>query len=170
MERNLNAQVMTHLVYNRIILVYSLTVATVVATVFGIALFSQPASAMDWDPQDAPLKIAQISILQQVASNSELVDQDYVYDENSFPTLIGRFIQPLVGVFGSVFFVLVIYAGIMWMSAAGNLERVAKAKKILWTSVVGLLLVIFAYGAVYLIADSLQSGVGIEQTTTSTSP
>jgi len=80
--------------------------------------------------------------LDTVAQNTGLTKEG---SSLSFPRFLGSLINPLLAVLGSVFLVLIIYAGIMWMTAQGNDEKVARAKKIINTSVVGLLLVTFAY-------------------------
>jgi hypothetical protein len=73
----------------------------------------------------------------------------------SFPTVLGRLVKPLLAVMGSVFLILIIGAGLMWMTAQGNEDKVAKAKKIINTSVVGLFLVIFAYVIAYFLVNNV---------------
>lgn len=63
----------------------------------------------------------------------------------TFSEIVGRLINPVLGLLGMVFMVLIIYAGVLWMTAAGNEEKVAKAKKIIYTATVGLVIVTFAY-------------------------
>jgi hypothetical protein len=49
--------------------------------------------------------------------------------------LIGRIIQLLTAFMGSIALVLYIYAGIVWMTAAGDKQKVGKAKEIIvWTT------------------------------------
>jgi uncharacterized BrkB/YihY/UPF0761 family membrane protein len=47
---------------------------------------------------------------------------------------------------GLVFLVLIIYAGFSWMTAGGEEEKITKAKKMLSSSVIGLLIVLASYG------------------------
>jgi len=60
---------------------------------------------------------------------------------------------------GTVFLVLTIYAGIMWMTAGGNDEQLTKAKKTLVRSVIGLAIVTSAY-SISLFAERLVRGDG----------
>ena len=46
---------------------------------------------------------------------------------------------------GVIFFLLMLYAGIMWMTAMGHSERVETAKDILEASLIGLVIVLSAY-------------------------
>lgn len=73
----------------------------------------------------------------------------------TLPGIIGRFIQPVIMLVGVFFLVLIIYAGIMWMTAAGNEEQVTKAKNTITSAVIGLLVVLLSYGLTFLIARYL---------------
>jgi len=46
---------------------------------------------------------------------------------------------------GVLFLILMIYAGLMWMTAQGNSQQVDKAKDLLINSVVGIIIVFSAY-------------------------
>ena len=72
---------------------------------------------------------------------------------------VGTFVlTPLFSVLGLIFFLLKIYSGIMWMTAAGNPDRVGKAKRILVASVIGLSIVMLALGITYFILDAFILG------------
>lgn len=73
--------------------------------------------------------------------------------EDTFATQIGRLIGPVIGLSGSIFFALVVYAGILWMTAAGNEEQVGKAKKVLSAAVAGLAIVVLAYAITKFVGD-----------------
>ena len=59
----------------------------------------------------------------------------------------GVFIQSfyLFGLLGSIFLFLMAYGGIMWMTAGGNEEQVAKAKKVIKGAVAGFIIVLISY-------------------------
>ena len=71
------------------------------------------------------------------------------------PSSIGRILGSVIGFTGTIFFVLVVYAGLKWMTAAGNEESVAKAKKILTAAVIGLIIVMSAYAITKFIGTVL---------------
>lgn len=74
-------------------------------------------------------------------------------------TYIGNAVlTPLFSVLGLVFFLLMIYSGIMWMTAAGNPDRVGKAKRILVSSIIGLAIVMLALGITYFVLDAFIFG------------
>lgn len=65
---------------------------------------------------------------------------------SSLPTFIGTYIlKPIFGLVGLIFFVLMIYAGVLWMTARGNEKQVEHAKNILIHTVVGTVIIISAY-------------------------
>ena len=45
-----------------------------------------------------------------------------------------------------IFLILTIYAGFLWMTARGNEEQVTKAKTILKTTLIGLVIVLASFG------------------------
>jgi hypothetical protein len=46
--------------------------------------------------------------------------------------IAARIIRIVLGVIGTIFLVLTVYAGFLWMTAAGNDEQISKAKKLLY--------------------------------------
>lgn len=82
------------------------------------------------------------------------------YDVNSDPgTLVGGLIKVVIGLLGIIFLVLTVYAGFTWMTAAGDPKKVDKAKGILTTSVVGLVIVLAAYTITDFVIQSLLGAI-----------
>lgn len=71
------------------------------------------------------------------------------------PTSIGRILSIALGFTGTVFFILVVYAGLTWMLAAGNEENIKKAQSILKTAIIGLVLVLCAYAITRFVGTEL---------------
>lgn len=63
----------------------------------------------------------------------------------SLPGLIGRLIQAILGILGIVFVILIIYAGVLYMTAAGDDEKVKKAKNLMIQAVIGIVIIVAAY-------------------------
>ncbi len=59
--------------------------------------------------------------------------------------LIGRFIYGLTFLIGSMLLLFYVYAGILWMTAAGNSEKAGKAKQIFVWSTLGVVVVLASY-------------------------
>lgn len=73
----------------------------------------------------------------------------------SIPTLIGNWLAIILGFTGTIFFILVVWAGLTWMTAAGNQENIKKAQDILKTAIIGLIIVLSAYAITRFIGTSL---------------
>jgi hypothetical protein len=68
---------------------------------------------------------------------------------------VGRIIKIVLGFLGIIFLALTVYAGALWMTAAGNEEKVTKALDILKTSVIGLIIIIAAYSITYFVVENV---------------
>lgn len=58
---------------------------------------------------------------------------------------ISKIINVVLGILGIVVTLIIIAGGFRWMTAGGNEESVAQAKKIISSGVIGLLIIIVAY-------------------------
>lgn len=59
--------------------------------------------------------------------------------------IIGRIINILLGLLGIVFFIYVLWAGFIWMTAQGEPTKVKKATDMLIQGTIGLLIILAAY-------------------------
>ena len=69
--------------------------------------------------------------------------------------IVAIIIRSLLALIGIVFIVLTVYAGFLWMTAAGEEEKTGKAKKLLSSGVIGLAIILSAYAISYFIFKSL---------------
>lgn len=70
---------------------------------------------------------------------------------------VGNTLQTIIGFVGSVILVLMVYAGAIWTTAQGNQEKVAKAKKIMLGSIIGLVIVITSTYFLGLVFDAFSA-------------
>ena len=76
------------------------------------------------------------------------------YETASSTTITGyvsQIISVILSILGIIFLAFTIYGGIVWMTAAGNEEKVTKAKELIIESVIGVIIVIAAYAISYFI-------------------
>ncbi len=71
------------------------------------------------------------------------------------PELVGTLVGAVLGFLGIVFFGLIFYAGILWMTARGSEDSISKAKSIMEASVIGLVIVLAAYAITQFVFDQL---------------
>jgi len=69
---------------------------------------------------------------------------------------IGKIIAVVLAFLGVMFLVIVIYSGIQWMTAGGNEEKVTKARTRMINAVIGLVIVMIAYGITYFVISRLK--------------
>lgn len=60
-------------------------------------------------------------------------------------SLAEMIVQRILFFVGTIFFLLILYAGLSWMIAGGSTEKINKAKEILETAVIGLLIITASY-------------------------
>lgn len=70
-------------------------------------------------------------------------------------TKAGQIIGLALSFVGVIFLVLMIYAGIMWMTAQGNDQQVGKAKNLLINAIIGLVIVFAAYAITTFIGSEI---------------
>jgi hypothetical protein len=81
-------------------------------------------------------------------------------DENTLFNNISSIIKLVLELLGFIFVILMIYAGILWMTAGGNEKQVEKAKNIISRAAIGLVIVVSAYAVTYFIFTNLPGGGG----------
>lgn len=64
-------------------------------------------------------------------------------------------INVVLSLLGIIFVILLIYGGVLWMTAAGNEEQVRKAIGLIKTAVIGLIIIVSAYSITYFVFSSL---------------
>lgn len=70
---------------------------------------------------------------------------------------VGLVLSIIFSLFGLIFLILTIYAGIKWMTAQGNNSQIESAKDTLTRAIIGLVICLLAYGITYFIVNSFQS-------------
>lgn len=72
-------------------------------------------------------------------------------------TIVGNIIAAVLSLVGVIFLALMVYAGYLWMTAAGESAQIDKAKKIITASIVGLVITLSAYAITFFITSKLGS-------------
>ena len=77
---------------------------------------------------------------------------------------IATVIKTVLALVGTIFLVLTIYAGILWMTAQGEEDKVTKAKDIIKASVIGLVIIMSAYAITAFVTTKLGGATGASNT------
>lgn len=81
--------------------------------------------------------------------------------------VVGRVLGQVISFVGIIFFILMLYAGFLWMTAAGDEKKIEQAKQILLAAIIGLVIVGAAYAITKFVGQSLQNPI---KTNTSNTP
>lgn len=76
--------------------------------------------------------------------------------ETSPQKLIGKVLNQVLGIVGSLALLMFIYGGFTWMLAGGNQEMVTKGKNILIWATIGLIVIFSAYALVKFVLGELE--------------
>jgi len=111
-------------------------------------------------PMGAVLRVPMVHASPNLLDSLEDVNADADLGSSDLTETIGLLISALLSVLGVIFLLLIIWAGFNWMTAAGDPKKVDKAKDILITSVVGLIILLSAYAISTFVINSLAKATG----------
>jgi hypothetical protein len=74
---------------------------------------------------------------------------------SDFAGSVSTVIVGVLSLAGTIFLVLTVYAGILWMTAQGNDEKVTKAKDIVTQAIIGLAITLAAYAITAFVTGKL---------------
>jgi len=83
-------------------------------------------------------------------------------DESSLAETIAGIIKVVLSVLGLIFIILIIYAGFLWMTSAGNEDKIKQAKGIIVSSIIGVAIVLAAYMITVFVIDNLLQATGAD--------
>ena len=96
---------------------------------------------------------------QELAPIQTIYGQGQV-DRGTLSATIAEVIKIVLSFLGVIFIILIIYAGFMWMTSAGNEEKITKAKKTMVAAVIGVAIILLAYAITTFVMESLMSATG----------
>lgn len=86
-------------------------------------------------------------------------EEKYNKDKNTTPAaIIGNVIGAILTMVGVLFLVLMIYGGILWMTARGNEQQSQKALNTILAAVIGLVIVLGSYAFTNFIFTNVSGG------------
>jgi beta-lactamase regulating signal transducer with metallopeptidase domain len=103
--------------------------------------------------------VGTIEGLDQTASKAYLGDQADINQDSkiiqSIPETIGQVVGAILAFVGVLFFLLMIYGGVTWMTAQGNDQKVTKAKSVIEAAAIGIVIVLAAYAITAYVGRAL---------------
>lgn len=128
--------------------IYSLLLLVLLALPVSLATFNaQVARAATGD--------SVLNNLQSFGGTSGYVTAGYDKQGTFLDTMIGRIVSIVLGLLGIIFFVIILYAGLLWMTSGGDEKKVAKARQLIITSSIGLGVILAAATITWFIINQL---------------
>jgi len=81
--------------------------------------------------------------------------KDVLGKNQDISTTVGKIVGAALSFIGVLFFILMVYGGFLWMTAAGNEQQVEKAQNLIIAAVIGLIVVMSAYAITAYIGGTL---------------
>ncbi len=78
--------------------------------------------------------------------------------ESDVRVILGRVIRGFLSVVGSIALLMVVYGGVLWLTSAGNSDRIKKGKDVLVWAVLGLGVIFSAYAITNALLNALTTG------------
>ncbi len=69
--------------------------------------------------------------------------------------IVGKIIQIALSLLGIIALSIIIYAGYLWMSSMGSEDKISEAKRLLKNAVIGIIIILSAWGIVYFVLAKL---------------
>jgi len=107
----------------------------------------------------APEALADDTAAETIRSGIETTGEG-LFSTSSISTIVGNLIAAMLALTGIIFLVIMVYAGMLYMTAAGEEGKVKKAKSMLTTSVIGILIVVTAYAVTTYLVQALTTALG----------
>jgi len=106
--------------------------------------------------------IISISLLPKTALGVQFDPGGNIAKATKLPTkspvsITVNFIKWALGFLGLVAVIFIIYGGFTWMTAAGNEERVKKAKEVIKAAVIGLVVVLASWMLIFFVFERVGS-------------
>lgn len=80
-----------------------------------------------------------------------------IQKEANLASVAAIVIQSVLALLGVIFTILIMYGGFKWMTAAGNDQKIAEAKKLIVNAVIGLAIVMAAFSISIFVTEALES-------------
>lgn len=99
-------------------------------------------------------------------SSPDAFGRDFIGDEINLSDkdprkMASKIINVSLSLLGIIAVVIVIYGGFIWMTSEGNEEKISKAKGILKAGVIGLIIILSAWGITTLVLNKLGDATGV---------
>ena len=113
----------------------------------------------------APVFVNDVQAQPNTITTSDLLDNDFKAStglgDANIKTTIGNIINVALGFLGIVAVVIILYGGVIWMTASGSQDKIKKAQGIIVAGAIGLAIILSAYAITQFVISEF---IGATQT------
>ena len=104
-------------------------------------------------------------ILPQIVFASSLMEETFggIFGEGDLVDIITSIIQVLLGFLGILAVLLILWGGFIWMTAAGDDAKTDKAKKLIYSAVIGIIIIFSSYAIANFVIKQISTATGASQ-------
>ncbi len=142
---------------------------TLLFTVFGLwAFLSTPALALAIGEQYRGNSFGLKNVFQRPEDKQLFVGSAEVDARAAgsgvtpLPRIVGQVISNILALIAIVFFILMLYAGVRWMTARGNEDQVKSAVTTIYAAIIGMIIVMGAYALTNFVTGSPQNQCSVD--------
>jgi hypothetical protein len=95
----------------------------------------------------------------RIIEGLEVIEEPLALGSKDLRLIITDVINQVIGLLGILAVLIILYAGLVWMTAGGNDEKIAKAKKITVSGLIGLVIILTSYSLANFVLNSLLNTV-----------
>lgn len=88
-------------------------------------------------------------------SNLDIVVPKTGIEKVGITVVVGRIIKAALFLVGIIFFILIVYAGIKWMTSRGKEDNIQAAQDSILRAVIGLVIAVSAYGITFFVTNRI---------------
>lgn len=81
------------------------------------------------------------------------------FSSQDLKTTVGNLVSVIVGFLGTFLILLIFFGGLLWMTSGGNEDKIASAKRLIASGVVGMVIILMSYSIAGFLASSLSQAV-----------
>jgi hypothetical protein len=101
-----------------------------------------------------------VALAQDVGGDFATLGKEAGFGTKTIYETVGSIIRVALGVVGLIAILLVIFGGFKWMTSGGSEEKVDEAKKILYSGIIGLVIILSAYALSSFVLKTLTTATG----------
>ena len=101
----------------------------------------------------SPAQAANLNLWGENYNANDFQDETGLGDRD----LVSRIVRIILGFLGIVAVIIILLGGFKWMTAGGNEDKVSEARKLIVSGIIGLVIILAAFGIAQFVINSLMN-------------